>query len=50
MIHPNYILALSDRSFVSRQLQAVFCGRGGDLRRDGAWNGWGLDRAFDADR
>ena len=43
MIHSTHILALSNRSFVTRQLQRVFCGGRCEPRRGSFWNGWGLD-------
>ncbi len=43
MIQSNHILALSNRGFVLRQLQGVFCGGRCEPRRDRLWTGWGLD-------
>ena len=45
MIEAIHILALSNRGFVARQLQGVFCGGRCEPRRDSFWNGWGLDPA-----
>ncbi len=45
MIHPVHIVALSNRRFVTRQLQRVFCGGRCDEQRHSFWNGWGLDPA-----
>ena len=42
MIEPIHILALSNREFVTRQLQRVFCGGRCQPLRDSLWNGWGL--------
>ena len=42
MIQAIHIIALSNRGFVERQLQGVFCGGRCGPRRDSFWNGQGL--------
>ena len=44
MIQNSYILALSQQSFVTRQVSRVFSG-GPDVRRDSFWRGWGFGEA-----
>ena len=40
MIQPIHILALSNSSFVKRQLSGLFCSGECDERRDSLWRGW----------